>query len=124
MVATFISVYLNLPVYDSQCGAKFFDNKLAIEIFQEPFVSKWLFDVEIFKRMKMNGKTMHDCCMELPLNVWIEKGKSKLNLREIIRLPFEAWRIMKNYKKIKLPVKPILPVSENVLHKDSLLKTP
>ncbi|MBN8720483.1 MAG: glycosyltransferase [Sediminibacterium magnilacihabitans] len=114
VIATFISMYLKIPVYDSQCGAKFFNNDLAIEIFREPFVSRWLFDVEIFKRIKLAGKEIEECSLELPLNVWLEKGKSKLNLYEIIKLPFEAWRIARQYKGSKIITISPTPISEIV----------
>ena len=47
-VATAISNTLKLNIYDSQCGCKIFEFQTAEKIFDEPFISKWLFDVEIF----------------------------------------------------------------------------
>jgi len=46
IVATAISKSLKLSLYDSQCGCKIFDTPLAKKIFGDPFLSKWLFDVE------------------------------------------------------------------------------
>jgi dolichyl-phosphate beta-glucosyltransferase len=50
--ATCVSILLNIPVYDSQCGAKILRASAINDIFKEPFISKWIFDVEILMRIK------------------------------------------------------------------------
>lgn len=47
-----IRILFKTNVYDSQCGAKLFNAKLTSKIFNEPFISKWLFDIEILMRLK------------------------------------------------------------------------
>jgi hypothetical protein len=50
-IATAASNILQLPVYDTQYGAKLFRNgPLAREVFGGPFDSNWAFDVEVFAR--------------------------------------------------------------------------
>ena len=105
VIATAISIYLHIPIYDSQCGAKFFYPDFAKRVFREPFVSRWLFDVEIFRRIALDGLDVETCALELPLHTWIEQGDSKLGLKDILRLPFEFYRIFRHYsRKVMSPV--------------------
>ncbi|MFY7938031.1 MAG: glycosyltransferase, partial [Flavobacterium sp.] len=51
--ATIVSQFvLKVAVYDTQCGAKVIDYQIAKQIFEKPFISKWLFDVELLKRLQ------------------------------------------------------------------------
>jgi dolichyl-phosphate beta-glucosyltransferase len=99
ILATFISVVLKLKVYDTQCGCKIIKRDLAIKLFEEPFISKWLFDVELFARIiKIYGR--QDCIAkmkEIPLRKWIEKGGSKVKITYAFRLWFDLIRIQRKY---------------------------
>jgi hypothetical protein len=47
-----------MPFKDTQCGAKVMDREIASKMFNKKFITKWLFDVELFMRMKRYfGKT-------------------------------------------------------------------
>jgi glycosyltransferase involved in cell wall biosynthesis len=98
--ATIVSAMLNLRFYDTQCGAKLLKSGIVEEIFNEPFISPWLFDVEmIFRIMKAKGLTNPASLIyELPLNQWEEKGASKIKLIDLIKIPIELWKIGRKYR--------------------------
>lgn len=95
VIATAISTILKLPVYDTQCGCKVFTKELAKEIFTKPFISKWLFDVEIFQRvMEHYGREKSlEKMIEVPLKSWIEKGDSKVKATYFFKLWIDLFRI-------------------------------
>ncbi len=100
IIATIISNMLQLPFYDTQCGAKIFRREIAGFIFKDEFKSKWLFDVEIFFRLKEKYSLdeLNNMILEYPLEVWKEVGDSKIELRDTLGMPIELWKIRKHYK--------------------------
>lgn len=99
IVATFISWVLNLKVYDTQCGCKIIKRDLASKLFEEPFISKWLFDVELFARMiKIYGRLYCNSKMiEIPLLKWTDKRGSKVKISYAFRLWFDLYTINRKY---------------------------
>jgi len=100
IIATIISFLLNLKVYDTQCGCKIFTKSLSKEIFNEPFISRWLFDVEIFFRiLNYYGKEESlSKIIEIPLIKWIEKGDSKVNFSYFFKMWIDLYKIRMRYK--------------------------
>lgn len=101
--ATIVSLLLGLNVYDTQCGAKLFSSEIAMIIFEKPFLSKWLFDIELIFRIidafgLVNAKKI---IYEIPLNKWIDKGPSRIPLIYFTIAPFELLRIYLYYRKSK-----------------------
>ena len=82
ILATFISNMLNLAVYDTQCGCKIFKRELLPIAFKDPFLSRWLFDVEIFYRLKnhYSAEQLKSFSKEIPLASWVDQGGSKIKL--------------------------------------------
>jgi len=99
-IATIISNQLGLSVYDTQCGCKVFDAKLGKQIFQEAFISKWLFDVEIFHRLiHTYGKDkIAEIAVEVPLQNWVDVGDSKVSFSYFFKIWFDIILIRKKYK--------------------------
>lgn len=98
--ATFTSIILRLPVYDSQCGAKLFRKEIIEVAFSEPFLTKWLFDVEIIARIRNKfPKKIETLLYEYPVNEWRDVAGSKLKLKHMLQVPFDLWRIHQKYNK-------------------------
>lgn len=93
--ATIVSTLLKVEVYDTQCGAKIFKRELAEKVFQHPFISRWLFDVEIFKKIIAiyGTEKSNEIICEYPLSTWIDVGGTKLSLMDFIKAPFELFKI-------------------------------
>lgn len=102
VIATFISNILDIKVYDTQCGSKLFTRAISEKLFQKEFISRWLFDVEIFYRMiHLFGKEKAIKKMiEVPLKLWVEKGDSKVKFTYGFKLWFDLFQISRKYKKI------------------------
>lgn len=99
--STFASLILRLQIYDTQCGAKLFSVQYASVLFAKPFISKWLFDIELISRAieKFGRKRVTETTLEVPLDVWIEKGDSKIKPMYFLQAPFDLIRIAWSYRK-------------------------
>ncbi len=93
--ATIAGLMLKIPVYDTQCGAKVF-HKSLLSIFNDPFVSKWFFDVELLFRIKKLQREME--VFELPLVYWEDVKGSRVKLIDFFKVPFELFKIYRHYK--------------------------
>lgn len=94
--ATIVSQFvLKVPVYDTQCGAKVIEYKTAKQLFEQPFVSKWLFDVELLKRLQKTDD-LKAVVKEIPLEKWEEIGNSKIKVADIFQLPFQLFKIYRS----------------------------
>lgn len=101
--ATATSLVLNLPVYDTQCGAKLF--RIVPDspgIFERPFTSRWIFDVELIARLIQQrrvrtGEQAADVIYEYPLGEWRDVQGSKLNSSDFLRAAMELIAIRRRY---------------------------
>jgi glycosyltransferase involved in cell wall biosynthesis len=99
--STLASVLLELPVYDSQCGAKVIRADVAGALFGDPFQSRWIFDVEILARLRnhVGREAAPGALTEVPLTEWSEVGGSKLRSAHMLRAPLELLRISARYNR-------------------------
>src|SRR5580765_6581883 len=103
--ATAVSTILGLEVYDTQCGAKLFRAMPFMSaLFQQPFLSRWIFDVEILARLikARRGTELpqpKQIIYEFPLTEWRDIPGSKLGYRDFIRASWELFRIRNFYFK-------------------------
>jgi glycosyltransferase involved in cell wall biosynthesis len=99
--ATLISQTLNLAVYDTQCGAKLFratgDTR---HVFSTPFLSRWIFDVEVIARyVRLWGRDLAArSIVEYPVRQWRDVQGSKLKSQDFARSLRDLWRIRRAYK--------------------------
>jgi glycosyltransferase involved in cell wall biosynthesis len=99
--ATLISHSLGLAVYDTQCGAKLFRATEPIgKLFAEPFLSRWIFDVEIIARLVRNrGRdAAARAIYELPITTWHDVQGSKVRSTDFGRALGDLWRIHRAYR--------------------------
>ncbi len=98
--ATLISSTLGLAVYDTQCGAKIFraDDVLK-EVFARPFLSRWIFDVEIIARyVALWGRDRAARAIyEYPVLTWRDVRGSKVKSHDFVRALRDLWKIRRAY---------------------------
>ncbi len=82
--ATVASGVLRMPVYDTQCGAKMFVASEPVALaFRDPFISRWVFDVEILARLVCLGNVNpHVGIYEYPLFEWHDVEGSKIGPKD------------------------------------------
>lgn len=96
--ATIASVAIDLPVYDTQCGAKLLRTSDTLRAaLTTPFRSRWAFDVELLLRLKRGfaaqSIALDSVCCELPLETWRDVHGSKLKPADLPRSLAELGRI-------------------------------
>jgi glycosyltransferase involved in cell wall biosynthesis len=94
--ATAASLTLDLPVYDSQCGAKLCRAESIGVLFGEPFITRWLFDVELLARLRNRG-WVTGVAVELPLSAWRDIGGSRLGWTQMAAAPLGLLSIRRRY---------------------------
>jgi glycosyltransferase involved in cell wall biosynthesis len=94
--ATFASLTLGLPIYDTQCGAKLLrcgDDMVAL--LGDPFMSRWLFDVELIARIR--DRYGPASMREVPLPAWTDLGGTSLRFADFVKAPWQLFRIRRRY---------------------------
>ena len=89
LFATVATVLLKVRAYDSQCGAKVFRPAVAARCFRDPFVTRWVFDLEILLRLR--GAAV----LEYPLAEWHDVAGSKMKI-----LP-NVWRTIADLFRLR-----------------------
>ena len=101
--ATAVSNLLRLRIYDTQCGAKLFRGTAELgELFREPFLTRWMFDVELVARLirARRGTTLPQAqhvIYEYPLTTWTDVPGSKVRVLDVLRTPGGLLRIYRGY---------------------------
>lgn len=94
LFATVSCSTLKLKCYDSQCGAKLFKKEIVKIAFDEKFLSRWIFDVEILIRLEKCR------VVEYPLKCWKDIKGSKIKMIPTAwNTFFEIYKIKKKYRR-------------------------
>lgn len=101
IIATIVGSIIKLDVYDTQCSAKIFQSPLVPVIFNEPFKTKWLFDVEVICRIHKQYGNLNDYGNEEPVLEWVEKKGSKLRWYHFLTIVNEVFILRRNYQNKK-----------------------
>jgi len=99
IVKSIIYLILGLPIEDTQCGAKVFRKAIIPVAYDQPFMTRWLFDVEIFIRLKKQfgrNKVM-ELIKEQALDRWVHVEDSKLGVRDSLLIPYRLITIWMAY---------------------------
>lgn len=100
--ATTVSTMLHLAIYDTQCGAKLFRASDRLNsICSEPFITRWVFDVELIARwIRLNQfdmKAVEASIYEYPLHAWEDVAGSKLKSTDFLKGLRDVVRIYRKY---------------------------
>lgn len=119
--ATFASIALGMSVYDTQCGAKLFRRKPeTLALFEQKFISRWVFDVEILARLAASncalGFSAEFGITELPLLEWRDVHGSKVKIIDGIRAYADIVRIGWRYRRNRKLAQSQSVVSSKKIH--------
>ena len=79
---------------------KIFNSELIPVAFNDHFLSKWLFDVEIFFRLKKHFGTsaFRTMSTEIPLQHWKDQGGSKIQWTYGFKMWMDLFKIKRTYQ--------------------------
>jgi glycosyltransferase involved in cell wall biosynthesis len=88
LFATAAGELLGVRAYDTQCGAKLFRCEIVPAAFGGEYVSRWIFDVELYQRIGP------DRILECPVLAWTDQPGSKISVfREFPQVVRDLLRI-------------------------------
>jgi dolichyl-phosphate beta-glucosyltransferase len=112
--AQVVSMVFGQRFHDTQCGAKLFRvTPETIAAFSMPFASRWIFDVELFARLRqlLSSQWKAKLCeaiYEFPLNAWQDVAGSKLKRGDFFKALGELmmiwWRYLRPGAAVFVPL--------------------
>lgn len=116
--ATAVSLALDLPVYDTQCGAKILRvTDATATLFAEPFRSHWIFDVELIARflrlpVGADEPSRRERIYELVVPAWRDVPGTRLRWHDFVRAAADlahVWRERRRSPDVGQPRVPARP---------------
>ena len=99
-VYTFYLGHLDRELRDS--GLKLFrTNDTLRDVFAQPFLSRWIFDVEIIARYveRLGRDAVAGAIYELPVMRWHDVKGSKVKSFDFLRALHDLWKIRRAYRR-------------------------
>lgn len=99
IIKIIVFLILGLPIKDTQCGAKVFKKEIIGVAYGKKFLTRWLFDIEIFMRLKKyyGSDLIMTKIFEQPLKRWEHVDDSKLGIKDAIKIPYMLLSIWFSY---------------------------
>jgi len=105
LFATIMSWTFGFKIYDTQCGAKLFDSKVLLNVLNEPFHSRWIFDVELiirisrlpFLKSNNNWLSKESWLYEMPVQEWKDVSGTKRSTSAYITAFFDYLTLVRRY---------------------------
>ena len=94
-VANVIDSRFKIGFYDTQCSAKIFRYESLVPVIQEPFYTRWFFDVELILRIRKQTGRFHG--LETPVKIWEHKDGSKINAFSVFSIIKEIYILFRKY---------------------------
>ncbi|HEV3137589.1 MAG TPA: glycosyltransferase [Pirellulales bacterium] len=119
LFANTASLALGVRLLDTQCGAKLFRVTPELEqLFEQPFLTRWIFDVEILARMEnarrdTSRPRLRDSIYEFPLDAWRDVAGSAVKSSDFLKATVELAQIYWTYLRPGAPRPALaLPLSQ------------
>jgi glycosyltransferase involved in cell wall biosynthesis len=99
------ALLLGFKLHDTQCGAKIFRVTDALpRLFEEPFLSRWIFDLEVLSRLAAahrgtEGAQLDEVMHEFPFDSWRDVRGSKRSLLDYLIVARDLVRICWKHRK-------------------------
>jgi dolichyl-phosphate beta-glucosyltransferase len=119
LFANVASIALGVRLFDTQCGAKLFRTSPELAtLLAEPFSTRWIFDVEMFARIKRSRRgterpPLVHSIYEFPLDAWRDVAGSNVKGRDFAKASWELARIYWRYLRPGAPPLPALSPSDS-----------
>lgn len=101
ITGTLFNLYVNflfkLNIKDNLCGFKGFKKEIAKKLFNELISKGWIFDVELFYRIKKNDYSLY----QQPIR-WINKKDSKIKPFDPVKMAFQLLVLKKKILSEKM----------------------
>ena len=92
------NVLFSPKVKDTQCGAKMFKAEVLRSTVKEPFLSRWLFDIELLKRISSLPQCKEKSWLfELPVSSWENIAGSKRKISDYGKCLLDYFKILLKY---------------------------